>query len=105
MAADELHVGDTPTLTFTVYDGTTAVNLSGATTKTLYMEHPGGTVTTHTLTFPSGSDGTDGQVEYTCSTSDLSTAGVVKMQGYFAWADGSAWHTDLEKPVVYPNLA
>ncbi len=81
--ADIIHVGDVGTvITLTIYedDGTTAVNVSAATTKTIYIKKPDGTVITGTASFTT--DGSDGKIYYTGASGNFSTPGTYQVQGY-----------------------
>jgi len=65
----------------TVITATSTVDISGATTKQIIFEDPGGSVSTKTATFTT--NGTDGKMYWDSTTSFLSTAGRWKLQGYF----------------------
>ena len=54
------------------------VNISSATTKTLKLQKPNGTVVTKITSFVT--DGTDGLLQYTTIANDLDTAGLWKRQ-------------------------
>ena len=63
MAANEIHMNDVGTkFLVTVTDGTTAVDISSATTKQLIFQKPSGTKLTKATAFTS--DGTDGKMQY-----------------------------------------
>jgi hypothetical protein len=82
-AADIIHVGDVGTvITVTIYedDGTTAIDVSTASTKTIYFKKPDGTKLAATASFTT--DGTDGKIYYTTVTGDISVAGTYQVQGY-----------------------
>lgn len=81
--ADIIHVGDVGTvITVTIYedDGTTAIDVSTATTKTIYIKKPDGTVITGAGTFTT--DGTDGKIYYTGASGNFSIPGTYQCQGY-----------------------
>ena len=67
MAANEIHMNDVGTkFLVTVTDGTTAVDISSATTKQLIFQKPSGTKLTKATAFTS--DGTDGKMQYISRT-------------------------------------
>jgi hypothetical protein len=81
--ADIVHVGDVGTvITVTIVedDGTTAINVSTATTKKIYIKKSDGTVITGTASFTT--DGTDGKIYYTIASGNLSIPGTYQAQGY-----------------------
>lgn len=81
--SDIIHVGDVGTvITLTIYedDGTTVVDVSSATTKTIYFKKPDGTKLAATAGFTT--TGTDGKIAYTTVAGDVSVAGVWEVQGY-----------------------
>lgn len=103
MGADEVHVGDYGTvITLTFYDDTTLVDISGATTKTVYLKKPNGSVLTKTGVFVT--DGSDGKLKYTLVDGDIDMDGLWKIQGYIATASGQ-WYSDEKDMEVHPNLA
>jgi hypothetical protein len=80
---DIIHVGDVGTvITLTIYedDGTTVVDVSSATTKTIYFKSPSGTKKNATASFTT--DGKDGKIYYTTVAGFIDTAGVWEVQGY-----------------------
>lgn len=80
---DIIHVGDVGTvITLTIYedDGTTAIDVSAATTKTIYIKKPDGTVITGTASFTT--NGSDGKIYYAGVSGDFSTPGTYQVQGY-----------------------
>ena len=104
MAVDEIHVADTVTLSATITDGTSAVDISTATTKQLWLKPPNnGTLLQKDADF--GDDGSDGIIQYTCATTDLDTAGDWLLQGYVVLSGGSEYHTDVYTFEVFPNLS
>lgn len=107
MAKNEIRKSDIGVafrLTIKDQDGT-AVDISGATTKSIYFTKPDKTVDTQTATFPSGGSGTNGEMEYATISGDLDTTGTWKWQGYVVMSDGSAYRTDIEEFLVLDNLA
>ena len=103
MSANEIHKGDIGTqFTVTVQDGTTAVDISSASSKQLIFKKPGGTILTKTTSFVS--DGTDGKMQYTTVDGDLSDDGVWKMQGKVI-IGGNTFSTDITSFKVYRNLS
>ena len=104
---EEAHVSDIGTVfRVTVYDidsgGTTsALNISAASTKQLIFGKPDGTTLTKTATFTT--DGSNGQIEYSTVSGDLSKAGTWSLQAYIV-TSGGEWRTDVGTFKVYENL-
>jgi hypothetical protein len=74
MPANEIHVNDIGTrFMLTVKDGSTAVDISGASTKQITIKKPSGTSITVVTAFDS--DGTDGKMYYNTVADDLDEAG------------------------------
>lgn len=102
MSNNEIHVGDQATVfTITLYDGTSAVDISGATGKAFVFTSPDGTTSTITVNFVGG--GTAGSLVYTTTASTFSNEGLWKMQAVVTFAT-SKFHSDIHQFVVYPNL-
>ena len=81
--AEEVHVGDIGTIfRATMYDGSTVLDISGASTLQLIFAKPDGTTLTKTAVLTN--DGTDGIMEYITVDGDLDTKGDWKIQGYVA---------------------
>lgn len=99
-----IHVNDIgTTLEMTVKDQDgNIVNISGASTMTVYLERPNGAgVLTRTAVW--GTDGTDGVMKYVTVDGDLDQAGSWQMQG-FVTIGGGSWHSDIVQLVVATNL-
>ena len=102
MAANEIHINDVGTqFLVTVTDGTSAVDISSATTKQLIFKKPSGTKLTKTASFIT--DGTDGKIKYNVAADDLDEAGSYKLQGKVIISDGT-FYTDIHTFKVYRNL-
>tara|TARA_R110002110_G_scaffold255061_2_gene470839 strand:+ start:1565 stop:1873 length:309 start_codon:yes stop_codon:yes gene_type:complete len=102
MAANEIHENDVGTkFLVTVTDGTSAVNISGASTKQLIIKKPSGAKLTKATSFVT--DGTDGKMQYSIAADDLDEAGTYKLQGRVIISDGS-FYTDIHTFKVYRNL-
>jgi len=102
MPANEIHVNDIGTqFMLTVKDGSTAVNISGASTKQITIKKPSGTSITVSTAFDS--DGTDGKMYYNAVADDLDEAGSYKLQGKVAITDGT-FYTDITTFKVHRNL-
>lgn len=72
-----LHVGDEKTFTCIVVDeNNAAVDISAASAKSILFRKPDGTIVTQAATFTT--DGTDGSIYYTTSTTDIDAVGVWK---------------------------
>lgn len=102
MAIEEIHVGDIGTVFKIVFkDGTSIVNISGATTKNIIFCKPDGTKDTKAGTFTT--DGTDGILEYTTVSGDLNIKGIWKIQGFITTSDGS-WSSSTGIFEVHNNI-
>lgn len=82
-------------------DGTTVVDISTATTKSLLLYKPDRTLLTKAASF--STDGTDGKIRYTTLAADLSAAGSWQLQVYIEMPTGK-WHSDVQAFHVYANL-
>lgn len=102
MSANEIHVGDVGTrITLTFKDGTSVVDISGASTKQIWIADPSGNVAKETATFTT--DGSDGKIYYDLVALDIDEAGDWQVQGYIVTAGGT-WHTDVKDMKVYANV-
>lgn len=102
MAANEIHVNDVGTkFLVTVTDGSSAVDISSATTKQLIIKKPSGTKLTKATAFTT--DGTDGKMQYSIGSDDLDEAGSYKLQGKVVISDGT-FYTDIHTFKVHRNL-
>ena len=102
MPANEIHLNDIGTqFVLTVKDGSSAVDISGATTKQIIIQKPSGTKITASTTF--SSDGVDGKMYYTTLADDLDEAGSYKLQGKVIISDGT-FYTDITTFKVHRNL-
>lgn len=108
MAADEIHVGDIGTVfTITIYDGTTAVDISSAsftsTARQLLFRKPDGTISTQTAALTSG--GTNGSLSFTAPSTLFDSDGTWKVQAVLMLGTSTAtYHSDIYIFRVYPNL-
>lgn len=78
-------------------DGTATpppLDVSAATTKTIYLTDPNGVTTAHAATFLT--DGSDGKIYYKCLPTDLDTVGIWRIQGFVAFASGDEYSSDEE---------
>lgn len=99
----ELHVGDIGTIMhFTIKESGVAVQLFGATTKTLLLEKKDKTVISRALAFHSTVD--DGVLTYTTTTGDLDQAGKWNAQIYLELPNWKG-HTSKVSMTVYQPLA
>lgn len=102
MAANEIHVNDFGTVfTVTVKDGSSAIDLSTATTKQIWFEKQDKSVLKKDATFVT--DGTDGQIRYVIADGDLDTAGKWRIQAYYVNGAGE-WHSDTASFKVHANV-
>ena len=102
MAANEIHVNDVGTqFLVTVTDGSSAVDISSATTKELIIKKPSGTKLTKATAF--STDGTDGKIYYTVVADDLDEVGTYEIQGKVVITDGT-FYTNIQTFKVHRNL-
>lgn len=104
MAAEEIHVGDIGTkFLITLKDGSDIVDISATSTLQIIFHKPDSTLSTKSATLET--DGTDGELYYTTSSSDdLDQEGYWKLQAYVEFNSGSKFHSDISGFRVYPNL-
>ena len=99
---EEIHKSDIGTkFLLTVKDGTTAVDISGATTKQILFTKPSGEVVTQTAIF--NSDGTDGKIYYITVADDIDETGLWQIQSKIIIAAGT-FKSNIEEFRVYENL-
>ena len=102
MAANEIHLNDIGTqFLLTIKDGSTAVDVSSASTKQIIIKKPSGTKMTKSATF--SSDGSDGKIYYASIADDLDETGSYKLQGKVVITDGT-FYTDITTFKVHRNL-
>lgn len=95
-------IGTVFTLTITDDDGD-AVDITGATTKSVIFLKPDGVSVTKTASF--GSDGSDGIITYTTVANDLNVAGLWHVQAYVDISDGDViFHSAIDAFEVGSNL-
>ena len=110
MATDEeIHVGDIGTVfVVTIKEGTTAVDISNALQRILYIQRKDRTmITINPASFASGDygagDGTDGKLMYTSVLGDLTIKGTYKIQAKVEMPNGQ-WYSSIASFDVYVNL-
>lgn len=79
-----------------------AVDVSGATLKTVTLKPPSGAVITRNASFET--DGTDGKIFILSQSGDLSVAGAWEVQGRVTLAAGD-WRSEVGSFAVKANLA
>lgn len=89
-------------ITITEADGSTPVNLSLATSKTIYISKPNGSLVTGTASLVT--DGTDGKIEYVTSPGDLDLVGMYKVQATYTVGLNTK-HTQKDCFIVSANVA
>ena len=103
MSANEIHVGDVGTVfTATIKDGSSAIDISGFTTKYFLLKQPGGSTTTITASFISGS-GTSGVMGFTSTASHFDQMGRFYLQAYLSNGT-SIWRSDIYEFDVFKNI-
>ena len=102
MAANEIHQDDIGTkFLVTIYDGSSVINVSGASTKQIIFKKPAGTKLTKSAAFHT--DGTDGKIYYAAVADDLDEIGTYEIQGKVVITDGT-FYTDIQTFKVHRNL-
>jgi len=102
MSANEIHLNDVGTkFLVTIKDGSSAVDVSSATTKQIIIQKPSGTKLTLSAAF--SDDGTDGKISYNTVADDLDESGSYKLQGKVIISDGT-FYTDITSFKVHRNL-
>lgn len=86
--ASEIHEGDIGTkLLITITDDGSVVDISSASTLSIFIKKPNGTVLSRTGTLET--DGTDGKMYYITLAGDLDVAGNYKIQAKVVLTSGS----------------
>ena len=100
--ASEIHEGDIGTkLLITVTDDGVVVDLSSATSLSIFIKKPDGTILTRVGVLET--DGTDGKMYYITLTGELDAAGGYKIQGLVVIPSGS-YYTSTSTFKVHCNL-
>lgn len=101
-----IHVGDVGTelVVQVVDENAAAVDVSAATSLTIFLKQPGENGSVLTKTAVLDTTGTDGKIKYTTVAGDIGTDGVWTIQGRVT-VGGSTWSTAESRFVVKPNLA
>jgi len=100
--ASEIHVDDVGTVfRVTIIDGSTAVDVSSASTLQFIFLKPD--KTKFIVTASPTNTGTDGVIQYITLPGDLSLAGRYEIQAYIVIGT-SSWRTESKGFLVYNNL-
>jgi len=100
---EEIHLNDIGTkFLLTIKDGTTAEDISGATTKEIIFQKPDGTSITKSGIFET--DGTDGKIYCTSVAGDLDQTGTWTLQAKVVIASGT-YHSSISSFKVYSNVS
>lgn len=100
--ASEIHEGDIGTkLLVTVTDDGSVVDISSASSLSIFIRKPNGTILTRTGVLET--DGTDGKMYYITVSGDLDKAGNYKIQGQVVLPAGS-YYTSTATFKVHCNL-
>lgn len=98
----EIHEGDIGTkLLVTITDDGNIVDVSPATSLSIFIKKPNGTVLTKPATLET--DGTDGKIYYVTVAGDLDKAGIYKIQGKVTFVTGT-YYTNTSSFKVHCNL-
>lgn len=99
----QIHVGNKNVdFVITITEDCTAIDISGATAKTIYFTKPSGAVLIKTALFVT--DGTDGQIHYASESGDLDEGGMWKIQAFVELGSGSAYNSVIKTFKVFCNL-
>jgi hypothetical protein len=104
---DQIHVGDTPLMQYTIKDGDDDVadaydDLNDATVLELTFNAPtGGTGGTVTASVPTGEDSV---LEYQCEIGTFDAAGTWQVQARVQWGTAIQFYTDLDEFEVHSTL-
>jgi|TARA_B100000085_G_scaffold255274_2_gene254986 hypothetical protein len=86
--SSQIHAGDVGTkLIVTVKDDGSVVDISSASSLSIFIKKPDGTILTRSGTLET--DGTDGKMHYIVVSGDLDVAGVYKIQGKVVLSSGT----------------
>lgn len=100
--ASQIHEGDIGTkLLITVTDDGQIVDISSATSLSIFIKKPDGTILTRVGVLET--DGTDGKMYYITVSGDLDKAGSYKIQGQVVLLSGS-YYTSTATFKVHCNL-
>ena len=100
--ASQIHEGDIGTkLLITVTDDGQVVDISSATSLSIFIKKPDGTILTRVGVLET--DGTDGKMYYITVSGDLDKAGSYKIQGQVVLPSGS-YYTSTATFKVHCNL-
>jgi hypothetical protein len=100
--ASQIHEGDIGTkLLITVTDDGQVVDISSASSLSIFIKKPNGTILTRVGTLET--DGTDGKMYYITVSGDLDVAGNYKIQGQVVLPTGS-YYTSTATFKVHCNL-
>ena len=100
--ASQIQEGDIGTkLLVTITDNDAIVNISSATSLSIFIKKPDGSILTRTGTRQT--DGTDGKMYYATVSGDIDTAGSYKLQGHVTLSNGS-FYTSTVTFKVHLNL-
>lgn len=100
-----IHVGDVGTvirLTVTEKDGTTPIDVSGASVKTFYFRKPDGTKISKPAEF--NTDGVDGKLKYATVDGDIDMTGRWQVEAYVEIGTAKYYST-VTTFIVHKNLA
>ena len=100
--ASQIQEGDIGTkLLVTITDNDAIVNISSATSLSIFIKKPDGSILTRSGTFET--NGTDGKMYYATVSGDIDTAGSYKLQGRVTLSNGS-FYTSTVTFKVHRNL-
>jgi hypothetical protein len=100
--ASQIQEGDIGTkLLVTITDDDVIVNISSASSLSIFIKKPDGSILTRSGTFET--NGTDGKMYYTTVSGDINTSGSYKIQGRVTLSNGS-FYTSTATFKVNRNL-
>lgn len=99
-----VHVGDKNFTFFAnITENCAAVDISGATAKTILFQKPSGVMLEKAALFVT--DGTDGQIQYSTVEGDLDEVGIWKIQAVVELGSGSLYHSNMKSFKVMHNIS
>jgi len=103
MPIEEIHLNDIGTvIRVTLYDGSSVVDVSNASTLQLLFKKPDNTLLTKTAVLTG--DGTDGQVQYITVAGDLNVMGKWAVQARIVDISSNEWKSSVSTFRVHDNL-
>ena len=98
----EIHLDDVGTrFEVTIKDDGVVVDISAASVKEIIFKRQNGSLLTKSASFTT--DGTDGRIDYTTVSGDLTQVGIWNIQAKITLGSGT-WRSEVEEFEVFDNL-